>query len=267
MCSFQINKEKSKLKTVSEEPSENQSGEIESDLKKLMREEDNENEMQEEFTRNINDHTSRKKICKNTKNKIYNFVNDGKNFKDEESHSFSQSKSDNFSSSENSKNFAFISQKVNEHLSNGEIKESVDTWKKINFSPLENCSFERSYEMLAQILKIKDRENEVIKRKICNLENINQENKKKDTEIVQLFAQLEFFRNKSQRLESDCLELERLKTRNTNIINENSLLYKENVRLKMLLKEAELQNMKSNSQAFLSTNNSLNFDNYNSNFS
>ena len=69
------------------------------------------------------------------------------------------------------------------------------------------------------------RENEVIKRKICNLENINEETKKKDTEIVQLFAQLEFFRNKSQRLESDCLELDdRLKTRNTNIINENSLL-------------------------------------------
>ena len=35
----------------------------------------------------------------------------------------------------------------------------------------------------------------------------------------------------------------------------------------MLLKEAELQIMKTNSQAFLSTNNLLNFDNYNSNFS
>ena len=269
VCSFQINKEKSNLKTVSERPSENQSGEIESDLRKLMREEDNENEneIKEEYTTNtnINNLTSINKAYKHGKNKIYNFINDRKDFKNEINHSSSQSKSDNFSSSGNSKNFACISQKVNEHLSNGEIKEAVDTWKKINFSPLDNCSFERSYEMLAQILKIKDRENETIIRKIFNLENLKEETKKKDTEIVQLFAQLEYFRNKSQRLESECLEVERLKTRNTNFINENSLLYKENVRLKMLLKEAELQNMKTNSQAFLSTNNSLNFDNYNSN--
>jgi len=72
-----------------------------------------------------------------------------------------------------------------------------------------------------------------------------------------LFAQLEFSRIRACELEENSKELTRVKSKLINLINDNSTLYKENVKLKLMLKDAEYKNLKTNSENLLSTNYTL----------
>jgi hypothetical protein len=88
------------------------------------------------------------------------------------------------------------SQRINSLFANSQIREASELWRKFNYLNFEGTSVQRSYEMLMYITRLKDREIEFMTRKISQNEEKLSEMKRKDAEIVELFAQMEMYKNK-----------------------------------------------------------------------
>ncbi len=122
-----------------------------------------------------------------------------------------------------------ISDQINQLFSNKLFNECYDLWKKYNFQLLTNSSVDRNFEILVYLLKLKDRNNKKNKNYDNNLSN---EAKKKNCEIVELLSNIELYRVKL--CESE-LKLNDLKNIINNLIEENNELSIQNQQLKELI--------------------------------
>lgn len=129
------------------------------------------------------------------------------------------------------------SQQINSLFANSQIKEASDIWKKFNYLNFEGTSLQRSYEMLMFITRLKDKEIEYLNKKLNQNEEKLVDMKRKDTEIVELFAQLEMYKNKVKSANNKNLDCLKFEDKINNLTKENSMLYKENVRLKVLMQQ------------------------------
>jgi hypothetical protein len=124
--------------------------------------------------------------------------------------------------------------KINHMLANNNIKDATEIWRTFNYDFLEGSSYERSYEMLVYILKHKDREMDSISKKTNKFEQLSLQAKKKDFEIIELFTQLEIYKNKLKDYESMSEQYIDIKKKLANIEKDNTILYRENLKLKTL---------------------------------
>ena len=122
-----------------------------------------------------------------------------------------------------------ISDQINQLFSNKLFNECYDLWKKYNFQLLTNTSVDRNFEILVYLLKLKDRNNKKNKNYDNNLSN---EAKKKNCEIVELLSNIELYRVK---LYENELKLNELKNYITNLIEQNNELNKQNNQLKEII--------------------------------
>jgi hypothetical protein len=129
------------------------------------------------------------------------------------------------------------SQKINSLFANSQIKEASDIWRRFNYLNFEGTSLQRSYEMLMYITRLKDKEIEYLNRKISLNEEKLLDMKRKDAEIVELFAQLETYKNKVKVTNSKINDNQKYEDKINNLMKENNMLYKENVRLKVLIQQ------------------------------
>ena len=129
-----------------------------------------------------------------------------------------------------------ISEQINQLFSNKLFNECYELWKKYNFQLLTNLSNERSFEILVYLLKLKDRNNKKENKKnnedINIINNLSNEAKKKNCEIVELLSNIELYRVKL--CESE-LKLNDLKNIINNLIEENNELSIQNQQLKELI--------------------------------
>lgn len=122
-----------------------------------------------------------------------------------------------------------ISDQINQLFSNKLFNECYDLWKKYNFQLLTNSSVDRNFEILVYLLKLKDRNNKKNKNYDNNLSN---EAKKKNCEIVELLSNIELYRVK---LYENELKLNELKNYIANLIEQNNELNKQNNQLKEII--------------------------------
>ena len=129
-----------------------------------------------------------------------------------------------------------VSEQINQLFSNKLFNECYELWKKYNFQLLTNLSYERSFEILVYLLKLKDRNNKKENKKnnedINIINNLSNEAKKKNCEIVELLSNIELYRVKL--CESE-LKLNDLKNIINNLIEENNELSIQNQQLKELI--------------------------------
>ena len=129
-----------------------------------------------------------------------------------------------------------VSEQINQLFSNKLFNECYELWKKYNFQLLTNLSYERSFEILVYLLKLKDRNNKKENKKnnedINIINNLSNEKKKKNCEIVELLSNIELYRVKL--CESE-LKLNDLKNIINNLIEENNELSIQNQQLKDLI--------------------------------
>ena len=129
-----------------------------------------------------------------------------------------------------------VSDQINQLFSNKLFNECYELWKKYNFQLLTNLSNERSFEILVYLLKLKDRNNKKENKKnnedINIINNLSNEAKKKNCEIVELLSNIELYRVKL--CESE-LKLNDLKNIINNLIEENNELSIQNQQLKELI--------------------------------
>ena len=129
-----------------------------------------------------------------------------------------------------------VSEQINQLFSNKLFNECYELWKKYNFQLLTNLSYERSFEILVYLLKLKDRNNKKENKKnnedINIINNLSNEAKKKNCEIVELLSNIELYRVKL--CESE-LKLNDLKNIIYNLIEENNELSIQNQQLKELI--------------------------------
>lgn len=126
------------------------------------------------------------------------------------------------------------SKKINELFSQNLLKEAETYWKQYNYQPLVNFPLDRSYEMLGLLSKLKDRELKSYRHNNQFLSNDNNVNevKKKNKEIVELLANIELFKSKSKDNENKLFDL---KSKLNFLIDDNSILFQENRKLKTLI--------------------------------
>jgi hypothetical protein len=129
-----------------------------------------------------------------------------------------------------------VSEQINQLFSNKLFNECYELWKKYNFQLLTNLSYERSFEILVYLLKLKDRNNKKENKKnnedININNNLSDEARKKNCEIVELLSNIELYRVKL--CESE-LKLNDLKNIINNLIEENNELSIQNQQLKELI--------------------------------
>ena len=129
-----------------------------------------------------------------------------------------------------------VSDQINQLFSNKLFNECYELWKKYNFQLLTNLSNERSFEILVYLLKLKDRNNKKENKKNNEdkniINNLSNEAKKKNCEIVELLSNIELYRVKL--CESE-LKLNDLKNIINNLIEENNELSIQNQQLKELI--------------------------------
>ena len=129
-----------------------------------------------------------------------------------------------------------VSEQINQLFSNKLFNECYELWKKYNFQLLTNLSNERSFEILVYLLKLKDRNNKKENKKnnedININNNLSDEARKKNCEIVELLSNIELYRVKL--CESE-LKLNDLKNIINNLIEENNELSIQNQQLKELI--------------------------------
>ena len=129
-----------------------------------------------------------------------------------------------------------VSDQINQLFSNKLFNECYELWKKYNFQLLTNLSNERSFEILVYLLKLKDRNNKKENKKnnedININNNLSDEARKKNCEIVELLSNIELYRVKL--CESE-LKLNDLKNIINNLIEENNELSIQNQQLKDLI--------------------------------
>jgi hypothetical protein len=136
-----------------------------------------------------------------------------------------------------------MSSKINSLFANYKLKDACELWKTIGYCKFETTSLERSFEMLQQIIKLKDREIEILTQRIKQFEVKEMDIKKKDAEIVELFAELEVYKGKMKNMNEKTNSLQIIEHKMSVLIKENSLLFKENAKLKMLLQQEKYLKM------------------------
>ena len=129
-----------------------------------------------------------------------------------------------------------VSEQINQLFSNKLFNECYELWKKYNFQLLTNSSVDRNFEILVYLLKLKDRNNKKENKKnnedININNNLSDEARKKNCEIVELLSNIELYRVKL--CESE-LKLNDLKNIINNLIEENNELSIQNQQLKDLI--------------------------------
>ena len=133
---------------------------------------------------------------------------------------------------------------INLLFSQEKVPEAIEQWRKYNYLKFDGMSYERSYEMMAQITKIKDRDIEKLLKKIENFNQIKNENSKKNIDIIELIAEIESMKYKISDLENEVGKNKILENKFNKISLENSLLYKENIKLKAILDQERYFNNK-----------------------
>ena len=91
--------------------------------------------------------------------------------------------------------------------------------------------------MLTYITKLKDKEIDILNRKVSIFEEKLKDMKRKDNDIVELFAELETYKSKYKCSNMKNDEYEKKEIKMNNLVNENNLLYKENIKLKTLIQQ------------------------------
>lgn len=137
------------------------------------------------------------------------------------------------------KNLSSISENINNLFFDNRFNDAINLWKKFNYQILENCSFERTIELLNIALRIKDKEIDKLSQLSKLNDNLHKEVKSKNMEIVELFADQELTRSKMREYEFQLSNLNNLEKKVQSLINENSMLYKQNVKLKTLIEQEE----------------------------
>lgn len=127
-----------------------------------------------------------------------------------------------------------ISNKINNLFSEHFLNEAAELWRKYEYKTFSNRSFERAYEMLIQILKFKERELNNLFLKAKDSDYLRNEIDMKNSEIVELFAELEHYKNEYLSLEHIKKDNSRNETKINSLLRENTSLYKENIKLKLL---------------------------------
>ncbi len=137
------------------------------------------------------------------------------------------------------RNQSSISDNINNLFFDNRFNDAISLWKKYNYQVLDNCSFERTIELLNITLRVKDKEIEKLSQLSKLNENLQKEVKSKNMEIVELFADQELTRSKIKEYEFLKSNMQNLEKRVQSLVNENSILYKENVKMKTLIEQEE----------------------------
>ena len=85
------------------------------------------------------------------------------------------------------------------------IPEAIELWRKFNYNKFDGCTIERSYEMMAQITKIKDRDIENLLRRSENEKKIIDESRQKDNDIIELVTEVEKLKYKIAEMEGNSI--------------------------------------------------------------
>lgn len=141
-----------------------------------------------------------------------------------------------------SHHFLAASDRINSLFYDNLFREAVELWRQYNYENLNNCSMERTVEMLTIAAKIKDKEIEILNQKVRSIDALKKEVKDKNQEIVELFADLELMRDKIRRYEFQLNSYKNTEKKLNSLINENAVLYKENVKNKTLLEQEKVLN-------------------------
>ena len=142
----------------------------------------------------------------------------------------------------NHKNFYMISDQINNLFVKNKFNEAVNLWKKYNYEVLENCSIERTNEMHILALKLRDKELEKVPNILKLNESLSKEMTKKNFEMFELFGELELLKDKIRNYEFQLSNLQNIENKVQTIISENSILYRENIKIKTLLEQEQLLN-------------------------
>jgi len=137
------------------------------------------------------------------------------------------------------RNQSSVSDNINNLFFDNRFNDAINLWKKYNYQVLDNCSFERTIEMLNIAMRIKDKEIEKLSQLTKINENLQKEVKSKNLEIVELFADQELTKSKLKEYEFKLSNLQNLEKKVQSLVNENSILYKENVKMKTLIEQEE----------------------------
>lgn len=143
------------------------------------------------------------------------------------------------------------SKQINKLFAEEKISEAIELWKKYDYCLFEGMSLDRSYEMMYQITKIKDRDIDKLIKKVDKLLKIKSENSKKDTEIIELVAEVEGLKYKLSEMEIQMHKNKVVQTQMTEIQSENSALFKENIKLRRLLEQERYFNSRVEEKKFI----------------
>jgi len=140
---------------------------------------------------------------------------------------------------------------INKFFKEEKIAEAIEVWKRLDYGCFKGMSLERSFEMMAQITKIKDKDLEKLMRKSNKFTKVQAESSKKDTEIIELVGEVESLKYKILEMESQIGNYKNYERRIDEIKSENSLLFKENVKLRTLLEQERYFNSYRNQPNFM----------------
>ena len=119
------------------------------------------------------------------------------------------------------------------------LEEAVMYWKNKNYDKIEGLSLEKSYDLICQVLRDKDKEIDRLKKEFKNYEKIKNENQQKNIDIIHLLAEIETLKIKLQDYDAAMVHSKMVEDKIDKIMNENCVLYKENSRLRLRLEEGK----------------------------
>lgn len=128
-----------------------------------------------------------------------------------------------------------LTRQINSLFSEGKISQAGNLWKEVGYDKFRETTYDRSYEMLVQLVKFKDRELALLEKKGRSFDDMRKEASQKDAEMVELFAELEYCKNTLKSMDYLSKTNAKSEQRIANLIQENAILYKDNVKLKTLL--------------------------------
>jgi hypothetical protein len=119
------------------------------------------------------------------------------------------------------------------------VPEALELWKQLGYEALDGISPEKCCDLLSYIVRHKDKEIDACYKKIDKLEKTLNDHSQKNADIIRLMAEVESYKLKVNDIEHFLYQLSVAESKMEKLINENSLLYKENKRLKLLVEEYE----------------------------
>jgi len=140
---------------------------------------------------------------------------------------------------------------INKFFQDEKIAEAIDIWKRFDYGRFDGMSLERSYEMMTQITKIKDKDIDNLLKKLRKFKKLQKEDKMKDTEIIELVAEVESLKYKIQEMENKIGNSKNLGKKMEDLEKQNSFLFKENIKLRTLLEQERYFNSYKNQPNFM----------------